>query len=150
VPVKYIGPLSRFERFSEAELERLRGEPEYAFCALVSGPEPQRSELGAQAREKMAQVENAGGKAILFRGLPPFPSAEETARALLRSQVIFSRSGYSTIMDLEVLGILRNPLQRVEFVPTPGQTEQEYLAKFFLDSASNANAHSFFDFQPSR
>ena len=37
--------------------------------------------------------------------------------------MIFCRSGYSTIMDLSKLG------KKAILIPTPGQTEQEYLAK---------------------
>jgi UDP-N-acetylglucosamine:LPS N-acetylglucosamine transferase len=40
------------------------------------------------------------------------------------SAMVLSRSGYSTIMDLAVFG------KKALFIPTPGQTEQEYLAKY--------------------
>lgn len=43
---------------------------------------------------------------------------------LQKSKLVISRSGYSTIMDLAVLG------KQAILVPTPGQTEQEYLAKY--------------------
>jgi len=36
---------------------------------------------------------------------------------------VISRSGYTTIMDLAVLE------KKAYFIPTPGQNEQEYLAK---------------------
>ena len=39
--------------------------------------------------------------------------------------MLISRSGYSTIMDLFVLN------KKAVFIPTPGQTEQEYLAERF-------------------
>jgi UDP-N-acetylglucosamine:LPS N-acetylglucosamine transferase len=42
--------------------------------------------------------------------------------ALSQSEKVICRSGYSTIMDLHILGV------EAEFHPTPGQTEQEYLA----------------------
>jgi len=42
-----------------------------------------------------------------------------------QSELIISRSGYSTILDLASLG------KKAFFIPTPGQTEQEYLAKKF-------------------
>ena len=50
--------------------------------------------------------------------------AEEMKQAILSSKIILSRSGYSTIMDLATLG------KKAIFVPTPGQTEQEYLAHY--------------------
>ena len=40
-----------------------------------------------------------------------------------RSEKIISRSGYSSIMDLKALGCP----DKTEFIPIPGQTEQEYL-----------------------
>ncbi len=44
--------------------------------------------------------------------------------ALIQSaEIIISRPGYSTIMDLCMFG------KKAIFIPTPGQTEQEYLAK---------------------
>jgi UDP-N-acetylglucosamine:LPS N-acetylglucosamine transferase len=42
---------------------------------------------------------------------------------MCRSKKIICRPGYSTIMDLSAL---QKPAY---FIPTPGQTEQEYLAK---------------------
>ncbi len=41
-----------------------------------------------------------------------------------RSKLIISRSGYSTMMDLVELG------KKALLVPTPGQTEQEYLSEY--------------------
>ena len=48
---------------------------------------------------------------------------------MLQAQKIIARSGYSTIMDLEVL----NLLHKAELHPTPGQSEQEYLALLYLN-----------------
>jgi len=50
-------------------------------------------------------------------------SARELERIISTAEIIISRSGYSTIMDLHALR-----KKRVIFIPTPGQTEQEYLA----------------------
>ncbi len=44
------------------------------------------------------------------------------------SEFIIARSGYSTIMDLVTLK--RNAI----LVPTPGQTEQEYLARYMHEN----------------
>jgi uncharacterized protein (TIGR00661 family) len=44
-------------------------------------------------------------------------------KAINESELVLTRSGYSTIMDLLVLG------KKVFFIPTTGQYEQEYLAK---------------------
>ena len=47
--------------------------------------------------------------------------------AILQSNLIICRPGYSTIMDLAKLG------KKAIFIPTPGQTEQEYLAENFKE-----------------
>jgi predicted glycosyltransferase len=54
----------------------------------------------------------------------PSMTDSELVPALLGAQHIIARSGYSTIMDLETLGLM----QKAELIPTPGQPEQEYLA----------------------
>ncbi len=75
-----------------------------------------------------------------MRGLPgsdlPIPHIREgvqiwnhlpsnaLSKLLNDSEYIIARSGYSTIMDL--LAIKRNAI----LVPTPGQTEQEYLGHY--------------------
>ena len=41
-----------------------------------------------------------------------------------RAKLVVSRSGYSTILDLAVIGT------KALMVPTPGQIEQEYLAEY--------------------
>ena len=44
-------------------------------------------------------------------------------QAINESELVLARSGYSTIMDLAATG------KKAFFIPTPGQAEQEYLAK---------------------
>jgi len=51
--------------------------------------------------------------------------AKALNRAILSAKVVVSRAGYSTIMDLVALG------KTAILIPTPEQTEQEYLADFF-------------------
>lgn len=128
VPVKYIGPLTRFvfeEKTKNIDL-----------LFLLSGPEPQRSLLENILIQQAANIK--GKKIVLVRGLPgndePLKvSGIETfshlpAAALndviLRSGIVIARSGYSTVMDLAVLR------SKAVFIPTPGQTEQEYLAEY--------------------
>ena len=50
-------------------------------------------------------------------------TSKELEVALNESDLILSRSGYTTIMDLAKLE------KKAFFIPTPGQFEQEYLAK---------------------
>ena len=54
----------------------------------------------------------------------PYMDDYQLARALAGAKKIIARSGYSTIMDLAVLGVL----DKAELIPTPGQSEQMYLA----------------------
>lgn len=126
---KFIGPLSRF---TGAECEKTLD----VVCA-ISGPEPQRTRF---ENIILSQLENFNGTALVVRGLPDAPeektnskghrilghlNATDLEKAMASAKVIVSRSGYSTIMDLSVIG------GKAIFIPTPGQTEQEYLAEKF-------------------
>lgn len=45
-------------------------------------------------------------------------------RVIARSRVVLARSGYSTVMDMVVMG------KKVIYIPTPGQPEQAYLGEY--------------------
>jgi uncharacterized protein (TIGR00661 family) len=156
-PVTYIGPLSRFEKMEAGK--------KHDLAVIISGPEPQRSIFEELLVEKLV---NYRGRVLFVRGLPSGPSLKknnnpniefhnhlssaELNNAIQASAFIISRSGYTTVMDLV-------KLQRTALlVPTPGQTEQEYLAlhlsekKFFsciaqkdfsLDALSEAINNNF-------
>jgi UDP-N-acetylglucosamine transferase subunit ALG13 len=123
--ITYIGHLSRF-RCLEPESQK------YEVLALISGPEPQRTMFETLVRKELMK---SGKKAMMVKGIPDSGNkkihgeldeishlgAREMNRAIVESRIIISRPGYSTIMDLAKLG------KRAVFVPTPGQTEQEYL-----------------------
>ncbi|MBL4752237.1 MAG: hypothetical protein JKY52_01370 [Flavobacteriales bacterium] len=83
----------------------------------------------------MEQLKESQLKSIVVRGLPDEMSSsvngavvhshlntEDMLNAMLASDVVLSRPGYSTIMDLAAVG------KKAVLIPTPGQTEQEYLA----------------------
>jgi len=124
--IKYIGPLSRFEKKTI--------EKKYDLLILISGPEPQRSIF-----EKLLfnQLQQFTGTVLFIKGLPGEGSvdqqknilirghlpANELSEAIQQSKLVIARSGYTSIMDLVKLQ------QRAVLVPTPGQTEQEYLAQ---------------------
>jgi len=126
--LRFIGPLSRFERLQHNDVSG------YDLIVVLSGPEPQRSEL---ERILMRQLPGCGLTCLLVRGVmkgkdlvsPPgltvrdFMSANELNRVLCQASVVVARSGYSTIMDLARLG------KKAILIPTPGQTEQGYLAR---------------------
>ena len=129
--IKYIGPLSRL--FTDVPDSYNHVPKTIDILALLSGPEPQRSFFEKYAIKYLS--ENPGNHCII-RGLPsetevpclPFQafnhlSAQALREKILASRMVLCRSGYSTIMDLALLKA------KAILVPTPGQTEQEYLAK---------------------
>jgi len=126
INIKYIGSLSRFKK-QELALK-------YDLTVLLSGPEPQRTLLESKLLQELKQFK---GTILVVRGIFSGESidvpqnflvknyllADELECVLNQSKVIISRSGYSTIMDLLALE------KKAFFIPTPGQFEQEYLAK---------------------
>ena len=56
-----------------------------------------------------------------------FLSSQELQECIEAADLIIGRSGYSTVMDMNALG------KKAVFIPTPGQTEQEYLAKRLME-----------------
>ncbi len=127
-PFRHIGPLSRMQTGS--------ADPAFDVIMVLSGPEPQRSIL---ERELLRSAGQLKGRSLLVRGLPgpapaapqdvpdqvqvvPFLGATALNGAILSSRLFVGRAGYSTIMDLAVLR------KTALLIPTPGQTEQEFLA----------------------
>lgn len=131
--IRFVGPLSRFtELKQEEERSPLPDDfPESFVLVLLSGPEPQRSifekilaEQVPQSKKALVFVRGVAGSEVVmrpgeawFNQLP----VQQLAFVIRKSAVVVSRPGYSTIMDLSVFG------KRALMVPTPGQTEQEYL-----------------------
>ena len=134
--IQYIGPLSRFEKTNE--------KAHYEIVAVLSGLEPQRSML---EKEILAKYQNTESSLLLVEGLMnrpqtkfkrgnitivPYLDDRSLAEALCGAHHIIARSGYSSIMDFEALGLLdknrRTTPCKIELIPTPGQPEQEYLA----------------------
>lgn len=136
---RFIGPLSRFAELSS----KTKNTPDstYDVVVLVSGPEPQRTIFEQQL---IKRFKNTTERVLIIQGLPanktsgqieethenmtilPHLDTSNLAGILLQAKKIICRSGYSTIMDLHAL----NCLDKAELIPTPGQTEQEYLALY--------------------
>ena len=128
----YIGILSRFIKREKENANKTD------ICAIISGPEPQRT---AFENLILPQLERSGKQCVIITGMPGNAEtkkydnntlfnhlkSEEMEQAIENANVIISRSGYSTLMDLSILG------KKAIFVPTPGQTEQEYLAERLMD-----------------
>lgn len=145
---RFIGLLSRFDR------EGSQGESNsnYKVVAIVSGPEPQRSLF---EESLLSQLPLNNLPCLLIRGLPgntiiykkkelldivDHLSAEQLEPILRSKPLVICRAGYSTLMDIAITG------NKAILVPTPGQTEQEYLAKklsgegiFFATSQQKLN-----------
>lgn len=129
ISVKYTGPLSRFEKKDTAK--------KYDLLVLLSGPEPQRTIFENML---LKQIVSCGKKVLFVRGLPGNTTslnytcagieihnhldAGALNTAILQSGLVICRSGYTTVMDLITLQ------QKAILVPTPGQTEQEYLGTY--------------------
>src|SRR5688572_14932251 len=132
IPVHYIGGLSRLIGTGEVEQKG------HLFITL-SGPEPQRTML---ENVIINEISHYNGTATIVRGLPGSSSiipstndirffnhlsTEEYSKEIALAEYVISRSGYSTVMDLMKLG------KKSILIPTPGQTEQEYLAKSLME-----------------
>ncbi len=128
----YIGLLSRFANTRPAthasgERERL------VLLFLLSGPEPQRSNLSRRVWQQAVQHNgpvvfvDGSDKAETPTHIPAhivYHKRLGTAALLpiiTEASIVLCRSGYSTIMDLVALG------KKAILIPTPGQTEQQYL-----------------------
>ena len=132
VPLCYLGPFSRLQNNGVTNKNFL--------LVILSGPEPQRSIFENML---LLQLKNSETETILIRGLPGdsetitveeeklkiynhVPS-QNLAELIGSASAIICRSGYSSVMDLVVLN------QKALLVPTPGQTEQEYLATYLME-----------------
>lgn len=131
---RFIGVLSRFSILTPQDLKESDC---FHTVALISGPEPQRSEFESMVLRELLK---RGTKSLILRGLPdrtetkvvqnvtlvPHLPSRLLMAHLIRARRIICRSGYSTMMDLAVLH------KRAEITPTRGQTEQEYLCNHLV------------------
>ncbi len=135
----FIGPLSRFTDNKEGS-DKYKPDENYKSDILVmlSGPEPQRTIL---ENIIIKQIKNSEYNCVILKGkteenkkgyadekIKVFShlESEEIEKYLRNTNLIITRAGHSTIMDIAALG------KKAILIPTPGQTEQEYLAKRFL------------------
>lgn len=123
-----IGPLSRFE---DGYTKKTKFK--YKYLAIISGPEPQRSLFEKEITHAFKKIKDT---CVIITGeikkskdkikninIYPHLEIKKFIKIVVQSEFIICRSGYSSIMDLYFLQ------KKVMFIPTPGQTEQEYLAK---------------------
>ncbi|MFA5418250.1 MAG: glycosyltransferase [Bacteroidales bacterium] len=148
----YVGLLSRF-----AQINCSPGHPGYDIVVLISGPEPQRSLLENKLTKQALSLDI---KALIIKGQPEnseeyqqgnvhflsHANDHQIAEFIAGAGLVISRPGYSTLMDLAFLQ------KKAACIPTPGQTEQLYLANklmeekmAYCDSQKNFNLQHAFE-----
>ncbi|MDG6228688.1 MAG: glycosyltransferase family protein [Candidatus Thermoplasmatota archaeon] len=129
----YVGVLSDFKK---RNLKK-----DIDFFISLSGPEPQRSLLEQRI---LSQIDDLSGTIVMTLGKPETVEkitndhvqtytslpTEQREQLLNKSKLVISRSGYSTISDLAIIGT------KALMIPTPGQIEQEYLAEYHKEKNS--------------
>ena len=125
--IYYVGVLSDFKKKNTKK--------DIDYLISISGPEPQR---GILEKRLLSQIDQLDGNIAVTLGKTEkkersskknittysFLTKEEREDLLNRTKLVVSRSGYSTILDLAVIGT------KALMTPTPGQIEQEYLAGY--------------------
>lgn len=133
---RYIGILSRFVPCEDNSVKKIW------ITAIVSGPEPYRKQLVDLLENLLVQLDKP---CCLLTGQPHQPAefivrenltvinhlaAADLQKVICESELIISRSGYSSVLDYATTG------SKVILIPTPGQPEQEYLARRLNDIGS--------------
>lgn len=125
--VEYLGILCDFKKREVPQ--------DIDYFISLSGPEPQRTIL---EKKILPQLSSLKGRTVVALGKPEkkeetryqgarlfsYLDREEQEEMMNRSRLIITRSGYTTLMELAVLG------KKALLIPTPGQTEQVYLAEY--------------------
>lgn len=130
---KYIGVLSR--------MKPLKVGKRYDIGIILSGPEPQRTFLEEKLLREVRNYQkgNPKTKVLFVKGkmnveeykvsdkleIHGYLTAKELNQKMAACGLIIARSGYSTVMDLVAMN------KKAIMIPTPGQTEQEYLATLY-------------------
>ncbi len=128
----FIEPLSDFK------IQQKKENFKYDIMAIISGPEPQRSIFEKKILEEFTKLNL---KSLVITGKPHIENFSEyenitiinhlpraeMLNAILNSETIISRAGYTSIMDFYRLR------KKAILIPTPGQTEQEYLAEYLYE-----------------
>jgi hypothetical protein len=127
IPCSFIGPLSQV-KFLQVPLKK-------QLLLILSGPEPQRSRFAKDILEETSQL----GFNIIVAGESSIKStnsnvtqlgycnAKQLEQLMNESSHIVCRSGYSTLMELDSIQ------KKAILIPTSGQYEQEYLAKYWAE-----------------
>jgi hypothetical protein len=120
----FLGPVSRFEK----SISALKS----GVLIVVSGPEPYAAQFYTDRKAKLKH-----GEKIVYQGkIETLDTIREISwkeldEEIVKTKLLVSRSGYSTIMDSHFLKC------ETEFYPTKGQWEQEYLFDLINNSQKN-------------
>jgi len=126
--IHFVGPLSRFKNNKPEKQDYT-----IDILFILSGPEPQRSlfeeiiqNQGSKSNYNLSLVRGTIRKRKHDFDFPVYDmlAGDELEKLIKSSRLVICRSGYSSVMDLAVLQ------KKAVLVPTPGQTEQEYLAVY--------------------
>lgn len=145
----YLGILSQFSMQEKKEIIK---EKKNTILFLLSGTEPLRTQLEQLIFNQIASLSQY--EVIVVAGHPhstlqkkewptfvkyyPFLEMPQLFPLMQQASLIVCRSGYSSLMDLVCMQ------KKALLIPTPGQTEQEYLADY-LSSKKYFYAVSQFD-----
>ena len=131
--VFYLGYCSRFKLLPDISYAKTK--KTFKYAAIISGPEPYAGLFLELIMNKLKKIRSPFviivGKGVVNKINPPKnctifiqPDHDELTTILLSTEIIISRSGYSTLMDLSAIN------KKAILIPTKGQGEQLYLAKF--------------------
>jgi uncharacterized protein (TIGR00661 family) len=123
----YVGALSDFKK--------MKTKKDIDYLISISGPEPQRTIF---ENKIFSQLDYLNGNIVITLGksdekkeikkestkIYSFLTKDKRENLLNRAKIVISRSGYSTLLDLAVIGT------KAMMTPTPGQIEQEYLSNY--------------------
>lgn len=121
------------------------------YLVSISGPKVTKDALKEVI---LSQIGGLSGKKVILLGDPGSDFEDRTdgnttvkshaqrgemATLMNRSKFIITRSGYTTVMELAELG-----KREILLIPTPGQTEQEYLSAYYEEMgwAHSATQHN--------
>lgn len=129
---QYIGPITRMQNFDLPI--------KYEVTAILSGPEPQRSIFEKEVLKELNSIQapTAMVSGVISDQAPDYTTStmdhfsyltsQKINELICSSKYILFRGGYTSVMDLAKLG------KKGICVPTPGQTEQEYLTKIYEEN----------------
>lgn len=132
IPIRFIGPKSAIAKTTPIP----KGNERIDILILLSGVEPQRTviektllEIFSNTRLNVVMVRGSSARIQSNPGsmrIVDVLYGNDLADIIVNAGTVICRSGYSTLMDMHLL-----EKKNLILVPTPGQTEQEYLADYW-------------------